>query len=76
MNQTFLGQVSLAGVATVSCDFFFVAVALLSLFLAFFSRPYVFTWYPTAAIPLFLTFDFSSDVANRVGIVLTNANAF
>jgi hypothetical protein len=71
-----LSQVSLASITTVSCNFFLITFALLSLFLAFFRRPYVFTWYPTAAIPLFLTFDFSSGVANRVGIVLTNANAF
>ena len=76
MSQTFLGQVSLASIATVSCNFFFVAFALLSLFLAFFRRPYVFAWYPTAAITLFFTFDISSGVANRIGIVLPNANAF
>ena len=76
MSQTFLGQVSLASIATVSCNFFFVACFLTSLFLAFFGRPYVFARYPTAAVALFFTFDFSSGVANRVGIVLTNANAF
>jgi len=76
MSQTFLGQVSLASIATVICYFFFVAFALLSLFLAFFGRPYVFAWYPTAAVTLFFTFDFSSGVANRIGIVLTDANTF
>ena len=76
MSQTFLGQVSLASIATVSCNFFFVAFALLSLFLAFFRRPYVFAWYPTAAVALFFTFDFSSGVANRIGIVPTDANTF
>ena len=76
MSQTLSGQVSLASIATVSCNFFFVAFALLSLFLAFFHRPYVFAWYPTAAVTLFFTFDFSSGVANRIGIIPTNTNTF
>ena len=77
MSQTFLGQVSLAGFATVSCNFFFLlAVALLSLFLAFIGFPDVLTWYPTVAVALFFTSDFSFGVANRVGIVLPNANTF
>ena len=76
MTWTLLGQVSLASIATVSCNFFFVAFALLSFFLAFFRRPYVFAWYPTTAVTLFFTFGFSSGVANRVGIVLTDANTF
>ena len=63
-----------SGTANLS-KFRLVTFAFFCKFLALLLRPYIFAWYPTAAIALFFTSHISLDVAIRIRVIFPNANS-